>query len=116
MTLADLDLGEDQRAFQETARGFADDCLVPHEVEAELNGGQLPPAIAARHEKRALEIGFSRMDVPREYGGLALSIEAQVAAWEQLGRVTNALAWCFAEPQRWIEVTAPPRATSTSSS
>jgi alkylation response protein AidB-like acyl-CoA dehydrogenase len=26
----------------------------------------------------------------------------QVAVWEQLGRVTNGLSWCFAEPQGWM--------------
>jgi len=26
----------------------------------------------------------------------------QVAIWEQLGRVTNALSWCFSEPQQWM--------------
>jgi acyl-CoA dehydrogenase len=26
----------------------------------------------------------------------------QVAIWEQLGRVTNALSWCFSEPQKWM--------------
>ena len=26
----------------------------------------------------------------------------QVAVWEQLGRVTNALCWCFSEPHRWM--------------
>jgi len=27
---------------------------------------------------------------------------AQVAVWEQLGRTTNALSWCFAGPQSWM--------------
>jgi alkylation response protein AidB-like acyl-CoA dehydrogenase len=29
-------------------------------------------------------------------------MEEQVAIWEQLGRVTNALSWCFSEPQSWM--------------
>lgn len=29
-------------------------------------------------------------------------MESQVAIWEQLGRVTNALSWCFPEPQEWM--------------
>jgi len=33
---------------------------------------------------------------------LELSREEQVAIWEQLGRVTNALSWCFSEPQSWM--------------
>ena len=42
------------------------------------------------------------MDAPKAYGGLALSMVDQVAAWEALGRVTNALCWCFPEAQHWM--------------
>jgi alkylation response protein AidB-like acyl-CoA dehydrogenase len=42
------------------------------------------------------------MDVPRERGGLGLRIVDQVAVWEELGRATNALCWCFSEPQSWM--------------
>lgn len=98
----DIQLTDTARAWQGTAREFADEYLQPHEVEAELNAGNLAAETAKRNKARALELGLSRMDVPVDHGGLALSIEAQVAAWEQLGRVTNALAWCFAEPQGWM--------------
>jgi acyl-CoA dehydrogenase len=98
----DIQLSAEAREWQQIARQFADDYLLPHEVEAEHNGGVLPADISKRNKARALELGFSRMDLPEELGGLALSIEAQVAAWEQLGRITNALAWCFAEPQSWM--------------
>jgi len=98
----DIELSEEARTWQKTAREFADVYLLPHEVEAEHAGGELPADIAKRNKERALELGFGRMDLPESLGGLGLSIEAQVAAWEQLGRVTNALAWCFAEPQRWM--------------
>lgn len=98
----DIELTDEAREWQARARSFADEYLLPHEVEAELNGGELSAALAKRNKARALELGFGRMDLPESLGGLGLSIEAQVAAWEQLGRVTNALAWCFAEPQRWM--------------
>jgi alkylation response protein AidB-like acyl-CoA dehydrogenase len=96
-----IKLGEDARAWQETAREFAE-LLQPFEVEAELHAGELPPDIRKQHKKRAIDLGFSAMDVPKAFGGLQLSIVEQVAVWEQLGRVTNALAWCFAEPQSWM--------------
>jgi alkylation response protein AidB-like acyl-CoA dehydrogenase len=50
----------------------------------------------------AVELGLSSMDVPPAYGGLGLRTVDQVAVWEQLGRVTNALCWCFSEPQKWM--------------
>lgn len=88
--------------WQEKAREFAEQELIPFEVEAELNDGRLPEEVSRRHHDRAIELGFSAMDVPREHGGLALRVVDQVAVWEQLGRVTNALCWCFSEPHAWM--------------
>ena len=81
---------------------MADDYLQPHEVEAELNNGELPPELTKRNKARAIELGFTLIDVPKAHGGLALPLETQVAIWEQLGRVTNALSWCFSEAQQWM--------------
>ncbi len=90
------------QAWADKARRFAEEELIPHEVEAELNEGRLPPEVGRRHHEMALELGFSAMDVPREHGGLELRNVDQVAVWEQLGRVTNALCWCFSEPHQWM--------------
>ena len=49
-----------------------------------------------------MELGFSAMDVPAAHGGRDTRVIDQVAVWEQLGRVTNALCWCFSEPHRWM--------------
>jgi alkylation response protein AidB-like acyl-CoA dehydrogenase len=97
-----IDLNKSALDWQEKARDFAVNMLQPHEVEAEMNNGELPIGVRKQHKARAIDLGFSRMDVPGEYGGLELDIVEQVAVWEQLGRVTNALAWCFAEPQSWM--------------
>lgn len=97
-----IDLNKSAREWQARARTFADEYLQPHEVEAELNNGELPAAITRRNKERAIELGFTAMDVPRDYGGLAMPMVTQVAVWEQLGRVTNALSWCFPEAQKWM--------------
>ena len=97
-----LELSRDALRWQGRAREFAEDVLKPHEVDAELNNGELAPELRKKHKKLAIELGFSAMDVPKSHGGLQLSIVEQVAVWEQLGRITNALAWCFAEPQSWM--------------
>jgi alkylation response protein AidB-like acyl-CoA dehydrogenase len=88
--------------WQDKARRFAEQELIPHEVEAEMNGGRLPQEVTKRHKQRAIELGFSSMDVAPEFGGLGLRTVDQVAVWEQLGRVTNALCWCFPEPHAWM--------------
>ncbi len=97
-----IELSQDARKWQTLAREYADEYLQPHEVEAELNDGELPAQITERNKRRAIALGLSAIDVPAEYGGHALAMESQVAIWEQLGRVTNALSWCFSEPQSWM--------------
>ena len=97
-----INLSDNVIEWQQRAREYADEYLQPHEVEAELNEGVLPAEISKRNKKRAIELGFSAMDVPKSYGGLELPLVEQVAVWEQMGRVTNALSWCFPEPQKWM--------------
>ena len=97
-----IEISKDARTWQQIAREYANDYLQPHEIEAELNDGALAPEITKRNKKRAIELGFTAIDVPKSHGGLELSMESQVALWEQLGRVTNALSWCFSEPQSWM--------------
>jgi len=97
-----IELSKDALHWQAIARDYADNYLQAHEVEAELNDGNLSAEITKRNKERAIELGFSAIDVPKSHGGLELSLESQVAIWEQLGRVTNALSWCFSEPQEWM--------------
>lgn len=88
--------------WQRLARDFAERELMPHEETAEFNGGVIPEDIRQRHKRIARELGFGRMDAPREHGGLALPMLDQVVVWEQLGRVTNALCWCLSEAHAWM--------------
>lgn len=97
-----IDISKDARRWQKIAREYADEYLQAHEVEAELNNGVLPDEITKRNKQRAIELGFTAIDVPKSHGGLELPMESQVAIWEQLGRVTNALSWCFPEAQSWM--------------
>ncbi|HZF14812.1 MAG TPA: acyl-CoA dehydrogenase family protein [Steroidobacteraceae bacterium] len=95
-------LDDKAEAWRDAAAKFAAEELIPYEVEAELNEGRLPADVKARHKKLAIEHGFSAMDVPAAQGGRDARVVEQVAVWEQLGRVTNALCWCFSEPHRWM--------------
>ena len=97
-----IQLSKEAQNWQKKARDYADNYLQPHEVEAELNEGILPKEITQRNKARAIELGFTTIDVPKDYGGLELSKTEQVTIWEQLGRVTNALSWCFPEAQSWM--------------
>jgi acyl-CoA dehydrogenase len=100
LSAADLEL-------QARARVFADE-LIPLEVEAELAGGELPKDMVAAHKARAIELGLFATNMPVELGGRGCSPLQQVLVQEQVGRVTNALAWVAATPPSWL----PPVATA----
>jgi len=74
----------------------------PWEVEAEMNEGKVPDEVDQKHRQMAIDLGLSSMDIPKDIGGQQLSNLEQVAVWEVLGRGTNALTWCFSEPQAWM--------------
>ncbi len=75
---------------------------MPWEVEAEMNAGKIPDEVDKKHRQTAIDLGLSRMDIPEDLGGKGLSSLQQVCVWEVLGRSTNALTWCFSEPQSWM--------------
>ena len=67
-------------------RAFVEQELVPYEEHAELHQGRLPDGVAQHHQRLALELGLSRIDVPRRFGGLALPMLTQVAIAERARR------------------------------
>jgi len=97
-----IELDEHTLAWQQRVRAYVEQELIPHEVAAEMNGGELPEQVMQRIQHKALELGLPGMDAPSSQGGLGLSMVDQVAAWEMLGRATNALCWCFPEAQSWM--------------
>ena len=96
-----INLSDDVKAWIETAESFLKETK-PWEVEAEMNNGKVPEEIDAKHRQMAIDLGLSSMDMPKSIGGKELSNLQQVAVWEVLGRSTNALTWCFSEPQKWM--------------
>jgi acyl-CoA dehydrogenase len=92
---------EEDRDIQERARAFADE-LIPFEVEAEMNGGELPPEVVEKHEQRVRDLGFEAINMPRELGGQGFTTFQQVLVEEQMGRVTNALGWIVHTPAGWL--------------
>ena len=96
-----IDLPDDVKEWIKTAEGFLEETM-PWEVEAEMNSGKVPEEVDAKHRQMAIDLGLSSMDMPKSIGGRELSNLQQVAVWEVLGRSTNALTWCFSEPQKWM--------------
>lgn len=100
-------LSEQDLAIQARARQFADE-LIPLEVATELAGGEIPAEDEAAHKARAIELGIFASNIPAEYGGAGCSSLQQVLIQEQVGRVTNALAWSCATPPSWLPEVATP--------
>jgi alkylation response protein AidB-like acyl-CoA dehydrogenase len=103
-------LTEDDLDIQKRARTFADE-VIPYEEQAELAGGELPPSLAASHATRARELGICATNMPKELGGGGCTTLQQVLVQEQVGRVTNALAWAVSTPPSWLPGVATPDQT-----
>ncbi len=76
--------------------------LMPHEVHAEMNDGELPPGLAERLHRKVAEIGLGALNMPASVGGPGFTTLQQVLISEQIGTVTNALGWCIWAPANWI--------------
>jgi alkylation response protein AidB-like acyl-CoA dehydrogenase len=100
-------LTEDDLDIQKRARAFADE-VIPYEEQAELAGGELPADLAAGHAVRARELGLCATNMPKELGGGGCTTLQQVLVQEQVGRVTNALAWAVSTPPSWLPAVATP--------
>jgi acyl-CoA dehydrogenase len=94
-------LSEQDLDIQARARTFADE-LIPLEAEVELANGELAEDAEAAHKKRAIELGLYAANMPKDVGGGGCTSLQQVLIQEQVGRVTNALAWVVATPPSWL--------------
>jgi alkylation response protein AidB-like acyl-CoA dehydrogenase len=90
------------REIQQRVRKFVTEALIPWEVHAEMNNGEVPDDVRKKHKAGAREAGLYNMDIPVAMGGQGLSMLEQAVAQEQLGAVTNALGWCGNNPQSWM--------------
>jgi acyl-CoA dehydrogenase len=100
-------LSDEDLQIQARARTFTDE-LIPFEVEAELSNGDLAKDVVAGHKARAIELGLFATNMPKELGGGGCTTLQQVLVQEQVGRVTNALAWVAATPPSWLPGVATP--------
>jgi acyl-CoA dehydrogenase len=93
-------LSDDDRRIQGAAREFADS-LIPFEVQAELAGGPLPDELTQQHHEQAIERGLYATNMPASVGGPGCTMLQQVLVQEQVGRVTNGVAWVMHTPPAW---------------
>jgi acyl-CoA dehydrogenase len=98
-------MSDEDKAIQDRARGFVDE-LIPYEVEAEMNAGEIDPEVRRRQHERAIELGLFAMNMPKELGGTGMTMFQQTLVSEQLGRATNALGWVVHTPPAWAPAVA----------
>jgi len=91
---------DEDREIRAKARSLVEE-LIPYEVEAEMNGGELPKDVRAGQFARAKELGLHSMNMPKELGGGGFTMFQQTLVSEQIGRVTNGLGWCLHTPPAW---------------
>src|SRR5215470_19663714 len=100
-------LSKEDLDIQAKARLFADE-LIPLEAGVEMAGGEVPAEQEALHQARAIELGLYASNMPKDVGGQGCTSLQQVLVQEQVGRVTNALAWVVATPPSWLPGVATP--------
>ena len=97
-------MSDEDRAVQAAARRFVDGELIPHEVEAEMNGGELQAEIVEGQRRSLEDLGLRAINMPKELGGAGLTSFQQVLVQEQSGRATNALGWVIDTGPAWAVV------------
>ncbi|CKH01861.1 acyl-CoA dehydrogenase family protein [Mycolicibacterium smegmatis] len=97
-------LSDEDLRIRDTASAFAES-LMPYEAEAEAAGGKMPKELTEKFQARAIELGLYATNIPKSAGGPGCTALQQVLVQEQVGRVTNGLAWVMhTPPQWWVEV------------
>ena len=89
----DFELTDAQRELRGRAASFVDEVLIPLEVDAELAGGRIEPAVVQRVRARASELRLDAGNHATEHGGQGWSALEQVLVHEELGRNTNGIWW-----------------------
>jgi alkylation response protein AidB-like acyl-CoA dehydrogenase len=97
-----LSLTDREIRLRQTTRDFVGE-LIPWEVEAETNHGELPPDVSRSHHERAAELGLTSINMSESMGGPGYTMMEQTLIQEQSGRVTNALGWVVSTGPSWIE-------------
>ncbi|HET9261221.1 MAG TPA: acyl-CoA dehydrogenase family protein [Acidimicrobiia bacterium] len=96
-----MELTSRELELQGVARAFVDE-LIPFEVEAEMNHGDLPEETVKAQHERAGELGLLSLNMPESMGGPGYTMMEQTLIQEQTGRVTNALGWVVSTGPSWI--------------
>src|SRR3712207_182814 len=102
------EIPEDVREIKERIAEFVRRELHPFEAEIAERGEIDEEKLGALRAK-ARAAGFSNLNMPKEYGGLDLSVASQVALEEEAGKTTNGLGYMVADrgPRELLDLASP---------
>ena len=96
------------RDLQDKVRKFVDAELIPLEVHAEMNNGEIPPEARKRQLAMTKKMGLWNMGIAKKHGGSGLGVLDEAIVQEQFARATNALGWVMPGASPWMmEVCTP---------
>ena len=93
------EIPEDVRELKERIARFVREEIHPFEAEIAERGEIDEEKLSALRAK-ARAAGFSNLNMPREYGGMDLSVASQVALEEEAGKATNGLGYMVADRRK----------------
>ena len=96
----DFNLSDEQRAWQMTARKFAEEEIRPISLQRD--------AIPTAREtwdweiiKKGSKLGFRTMAVPKEWGGEGTDFVTQALVMTELAKADSAIAKAFSQNWKW---------------
>lgn len=98
----DFELTDEQRMIVDTVRRFVTTELEPHEDEVERLD-EVPPALAERIRRKALDAGLYAANMPEELGGGGLDATSMTLVERELGRTGYALQMLVARPSNILQ-------------
>src|SRR5918998_2859605 len=102
------EIPEEVKALKSRIAEFVREELHPFETEIAARG-EIDEEKLGALRKKAREAGFSNLNMPREYGGMDLSVVSQVALEEEAGKTTNGLGYMVADrgPRELLDLASP---------
>ena len=102
------EIPEEVRELKERIARFVREEIHPFEAEIAERGEIDEEKLSALRAK-ARAAGFSNLNMPREYGGMDLSVTSQVALEEEAGKTTNGLGYMVADrgPRELLDLASP---------
>jgi acyl-CoA dehydrogenase len=102
------EIPEEVVALKARIARFVEEELHPFEAEI-ADRGEIDEEKLQALRNKARKAGFSNLNMPKEYGGMDLSMASLVALEEESGKTTNGLGYMVADrgPRELLELASP---------